>query len=376
MGVGRKMMRDLHVRRSVVSVTAPILTADHDVDAASDDPAHVEHAAFVRQELFERNVFPRLLRALMQYIVDGFSIVEFTIEPRAVSPSFLQHPGRGQGVGIGGFFYRPASTIDGFEADERNPDYCAGVWQTTFGSDGEPGGRVFIPRERIIRASWDDEGTSFLGFAPLRSAHAPWKTKVFVSLLDAIRHERMGVAIPMIKLPEKAGDDDMLTARDIAESMSSDERAHIVLPAGFDATWLSGGQNTDMAQAIERANRDIAFNMASGFQLLGLTDSSPGSHALASTQEGQLELLIELHAGFIYEVLNHGLDGFSVVKNIIDLNYGHQEKYPKLVARNLPTRDWTVLLPVVKDLAAQGLFQGGAKFDSFVRRVLKLPRED
>lgn len=369
MGIGRKMLRDAHVRRAVECLTAPIVTADHDVDPASDDPEHIRHAAFVRREFFERrgNLFPDLLRKLLGYIVDGFSIVEFTTEPTL----FEGKPA----IGLRAFHDRPANTIDGFDADPLATDTLRGVWQQTYGADQEPAGRVYIPRERFVRACWDQLGSSFLGFAPTRSAHGPWKVKVFVSLLEAIRHERMGVAIPCIELPERAGEADLEKAQDIAESMASHERAHVVLPFGFKASWLSGGQDTSMPHAIERANRDIAFNLGSGFQLLGLTDSSPGSHALASTQEGQLEILIEQHAQYVYEVLNRGIDGFSLVRHLVDINFGEQERYPSLVARNLPTRDWSVLLPVVQGLSGTGLFKSDSTFRSFVRRVLKLPME-
>lgn len=370
MGIGRRMMRDAHVRRAVECITAPIVTADHDVDAASDDPQHQTHAEFIRRELFERrgDLFPDLLRKLFGYIIDGFSVVEYTTE-------VTEFRGKSM-IGLSGFHDRPACTIDRWDADPLVSDHVRGVWQRTYGADHEPAGEVYIPRDRMIRACWDQSGSNFLGLAPLRSAHGPYKIKVFVSLLEAIRHERMGVAIPAINMPEGAGDADMEKAQDIAESMSSNERSHVVLPFGFKAEWLAGGQDTSMGAAIERANRDIAFNLGSGFQLLGLTDSSPGSHALASTQEGQLEILIELHAEYVYEVLNRGLDGFSLVRHLIDINFGPQEKYPKLVARNLPTRDWSALLPVVKDLTDKGLFRGDNTFRAFVRRVLKLPRED
>jgi hypothetical protein len=372
LGISSKMMRDAHVRRSVEAITSPIRTADWDVQPASTSEIDIEIAKFVEWNLFTRISFDDLLRDAMIYIRDGFSILEAVFEA-GVSTPFSRLP---SAIALASMEPRQGSSIDQWIASESKQSQLAEIVQRINGSDTEQGGEYRIPADRIVRFSWDQEGANFAGLAPLRSAYGPWKIKRLLQVLDAIRHERAGVGVPKITMPEVVNPDEKQEAENILESMSSHEKGYIVLPHGYMFEWTSGGSSTGMDSAIERCNRDIAFNLASGFNLLGLQNNAPGSHALATTQQGQLDLLLEMHANFIADRLNRGSDGFSVIRFLVDVNYGSQHQLPRLVPRNLPTRNWAGVLPMVMSAIDKGLIRVDDKLEEFTRRVLKLPAYD
>lgn len=378
LGIGQQMLRDGHVRSAVNALMDPIRTADWGVLPAGKEPVDLEVAKFVEHCLFDRCLnFDDMCRLLLGYLPDGFSWIELTEDIAPISKkAFPLHPGNGKAFIYSGAYDRPANTTDGFIQDPKRPHALKAIRQRLPGSDGEDSRTVDVPSDRFVRITWDQTGANFAGLAPLRSAYGPWKIKQLLTVIDAIRHERQGMGTPAVKCPQGATDEQQDQAEEIAYSISANERGYVTLPFGYELVWISGGESTGMDIAIERCNRDIAFNLGSGFQLLGLQNNSPGSHALASTQEGQLKLRIEVHAGTVQNALNKGSDGWSMVERLVRNNYGPDVAAPKIVPRNLPTRNWAALMPVVKDLVAQGIITSDGTLEDFVRTVLKLPRKE
>ena len=75
-------------------------------------------------------------------------------------------------------------------------------------------------------------------------------------------------------------------------------------------------------------------------------------------------------------MINLGVDGWSLVERLVTLNYGAVTALPRLVARNMPTRDWSKILPVVHNLATSKYITPDDRLEAFIRRVLYLPQAD
>lgn len=377
-GWSQKMMRDPHVRQAHASRVDPLLGALWDFEPASEAPVDLEAAALARWVFFDRLSWTEFLRRVLLFHRDGFSLFEVTDDVVAIPRErFPLHPGRGRGIAITGFHHRPAWTLHGWLQSKRDPTQLDGIEQYLQGSDVEDPGFTTIPAEMLLRFTQEQEGANFAGFATNRSAFGPWKVKRMLMVLEAIMHERMGVATPMITLPEGVGpeDEEVDAAYQILAEMRSHEKGSMVLPGGFKFEWSQGGQNTNIRETIEACNRDIAFNGASGFKLLGLSGGS-GSYALAQSQQGSYELSLEGDASFVCDKINLGSDGWSPVERIIRLNYGPDVGIPKLVVRNMPTRDWSKVLPLVAQLKTADIIRADDAFEVFMRWVLRLPRRD
>lgn len=376
-GIASKMMRDAHIRRSVDGLVAPLLSALWDFKPGDESPEAVEAADFCRWVFFERNRWDTVIKQATRYIRDGFALFEVTDDVTEVSQArFPLHPGSGSGITITGFHHRPAYTVYRWTQDELQPSQISAVEQWLPASDGQRAGFRTIPADRLVRLTWEQEGANYAGLAPLRSAYGPWKLKLTFTILSAIRHERQGVGIPRIGLPPEATDEEIDTATTILEGMRSNARGYLVLPDGFSFKWEETEQGgTAVEDAIEKCNRDIAFNLAQGFQLLGLSGGG-GSYALSQTQEGQFAINLDVHADMIAACFNHGSDGYSPVKQLVLQNYGERVAVPVLHARHLPTRDWTKVLPVVHNLTMSGQITPDDKTEAFIREALMLPPQD
>ena len=375
-GTASKMMRDAHVRRSVDGLVAPLLAAMWDFKPGADTDEAQEAADFCRWVFFDQNRWDTVIKQATRYIRDGFALFEITDDVIALPAGrFPKHPGGGSGIAITGFHHRPAYTVHRWIQNSKAPATLSGVEQWIPTSDAQAGGFRTIPADRLVRLTWEQEGANFAGLAPLRSAYGPWKLKITFAILSAIRHERQGVGIPRISLPPEATDEEIDTATTILESMRANSRGYLVLPAGFEFKWEETSNGTGVESAIEACNRDIAYKLAQGFQLLGLSGGN-GSYALSQTQEGQFAINLDVHAEMIAECFNRGSDGYSPIKKLIAQNYGPEVAPPKLYARHLPTRDWTKVLPVVHNLTMSGQITPDERTEAFIREALMLPPQD
>jgi hypothetical protein len=211
----------------------------------------------------------------------------------------------------------------------------------------------------------------------MRRAYGSWKVKQALLVLSAIRHEKYGVDVPTITLPELAAEEDIDLATEMLSSLRAHEKSFMVLPYGFTFEWKgsTSGTGTIITETIEMMNRDIAYNMGCGFMLLGLTGKT-GSYALAQTQTGQYEIQLESDARFICNTINLGSDGWSIIDRLVKFNYGEKANSPRLIARNMPTRNWASVLPVVHNLTISKHITPSKGTERFIRSVLAIPQLD
>lgn len=378
-------MTDPHVKRSVEAIVDPLLAATWDIAPGAKDPLSVEAADYARWDFFELNSWERTIRLGVGGMVrDGFRLfepAETSSRPVPVD-RFPLHPGGGFGVGYTKWHDRPAITVDRWVQSKADPERIAGVKQWIQGSDVEDPGYRTIDLEGgdlLLRMVWDQEGANFEGNAALRAAYGAFKSKRLLLTIWMMRHEREGLGIPQISEPED-GYEPLPEEEDVAKRILRDLRAHessyIYLPSGWSFEWkTSGGQSTGLGEAVEQCNRDIAYNLGVAWMLLGIAGKT-GSWALATEQRGHYVLSLDKYARAVESAFNLGVDGWSPIERLVRRNYGTQVALPRLVARNMPTRDWSKLLPMLPSLQKAGLLKSDAVLRAFLRQVTYLPEED
>ena len=376
-GIADKMIRDSHVRMSMEYVTGPLRAASWEFEPGGSSDVEKEAADFCNWAFFRRLSFDRFLREVLTYKIYGFSMFEVTDDVERIPAKFTRHPGGGEGVVITGMHHRPAWTTHRWIQSKRNPTTLRAWEQWLLGGDGEQPGIRSVNANRLLRFTENQMGAMFSGFPTLRSAYGPWKVKLALSVVEAMSHERQHMGTPTIRLPEGAADEDIDTAAEILGAMRANEKGFLVLPHGFEFTWetVSKGDGTAISETIERANRDIAYNCKAGFMMLGLTGQT-GSYALATSQQGQFEIGLETDAAFVANTITNGADGWSPVERLTRLNYGAAVAVPRLVVRNMPTRDWSKVLPVIHNLSMSGLVTPDEPTEQFIRDVLRLPSRE
>lgn len=380
-GIADEIILDPVIKRSHDSVKGPLLGALWDMDPASEDAQGLEVADLCEHILFERLPWHRILDQSMTYLRYGTAVFEYTDALAPVSRTrFPLHPGRGRGYVVSGLHHRPAPTIAEWIPDATDPSRVAAMRQWGAGSDVERAGLTEpIDARYLVRLTWEQEGGNFWGFAPARPQYAGFKSKVLCLVLEMIKHERAHVPTPVIELGGGTGtfevtDDEIEEARKVLRDLRSHERGYAILPNGMKLTLATIDGTTDIHQTITRCDEYNLMVFAAGYERLG-SQGSPGSHAMAGTQKSTQEITLDRHAAFICEAFNVGADGHSLIERIVRENYGPGVPLPRLVVRALPTRDWSKVLPVVRNLGEIGFITPGRKTERFIRWVLALPQE-
>ncbi len=379
LGFADQMMRDGHVRSSVSYITDPIMAAIWAFKPASKSDIDREIADACAWAFLERLDWGETLEKIFKYFTHGVSVLEMTDDMRPIPQSrFPLHPGRGVGVVPTGFHQRLASTIRRWNQSTIDPTKLASVEQYIPGSDTEKAGSRVIPGDRLLRWTWDQDGANFTGFAPLRSCFGAWKTKQLLWVIEGMRHERQALGIPVLSEPENPSDEDLERAATALAAIRAHEKGYMQLPHGYTLEWstTAAGTGTNIRETIECCNRDIAINSKAGFMLLGQTTSQNGSYALANTQEGQYQIGLVRHAAFVCRVMNRGSDGWSPVERFVRLNYGNEVQLPRLVARNLPTTDWSKIATTLASLVEKNVITVDDDLEFYMREALNLPPHD
>ena len=339
-----------------------------------------EIADFCTWAFLERISWDQILRRIVTgYAADGFSLSEMTDDfvPIPVG-RFPAHAGNGRGICPTGFHEIPANTITNWYQSKADPTQLHSVRQWLHGSDVEPSGYRDVPADRIVRLTYEQQGAYFPGLPLLRSAYGPWKLKIAFQAIDAIKHERTGVGFPIVTAAENSTDEDLDAAEKILAEMRSHQKGYLVLPFGYTFTWAGSttSDGTNINEAIERCNKDIAINVMAGWSLLGLTGKT-GSYALGETQQGAYHLSTVAHAKFVGDAFSIGFDGWSAVDRTVKLNYGNDAIAPRLEARNLPTRNWADVIPVLNASTTAGLITPDDPLEEEVREALQFgPRDE
>lgn len=380
-GESQKMLADPHCRRARDGITDAILAAYWDFEPGEDSPLGIEVADFAKHAFFEVLAWTKSLQNIVNgYLQDGVHVVEKTEGVKRISKTrFPLHPGKGQAILYTGFYDRPTWSIYEWNQSTQDATQLASIKQYTMGSDGETAGFKTIDAKHLIRFTWEQVGANFEGYPVFRSAWGPWFAKRVLTRIELISHEKNHVSQPHVELPnetsiEQAQDDLDNLATSLAESRAH-QQGFLIIPPGYQVNYKSGQASTNIAGTIERLNFDIAHAFGSAFMVMG-RKASGASYALADTQEGQYNLSLDKHAKFIELCFNHGLDGWSPVQWLIELNYGPDAPMPKLVARNLPTVNWASILPVLFQGIEKNAIKVDASLEAFIRRVTQAPKAD
>lgn len=181
-----------------------------------------------------------------------------------------------------------------------------------------------IPTSQLIAYVWDKEGDNWAGRSMLYSLFREWVLKDRLLRVDAMRHERWGVGIPVSKAPK--GSDRVAEHGKLAQSAKGGPEAGVGLPFGADF-WVEGvrGAMTDVMGSVQRHDEAMARKFLAMFAQLGQTET--GSRALGDTFLDFFELAVDATANWYARTTNE-----HMVEDMVDWNWGQEE--------NAPILDW------------------------------------
>lgn len=270
-------------------------------------------------------------------------------------------------------YQRLARTVWTWDRDKETGRY--GITQQLLMNDEGKPLVVKLSHDQIVIFTFRREGDNMEGISVLRSAYKHWYIKDTLYKLDAVKHERQSVGIPIITLPETHSDADGKEAENILTNLRSTEKTYIVLPSPqwkFEFAQMGGGTVLDTANSIEHHNKEIVKNILAGFLDLGSSKGGGGSYALSEDQSSLFLLSLSAVAQQIQDTLNN-----EVVKDLVDLNFtlAPNQQYPKLAFQKLGEVKYDELASSLSTLSGAGLITPDQGTEDYIRKLYDLPKK-
>lgn len=345
------------IRATMLVVTLPIRQAIWRIEPASPEAKDLEIAEFVSNNLFGGMsiTWADFLRQALLHLIFGFMMFEqvYKVENGKVLLRKLAP--------------RLPKTLYKWNVDEN-----MGLNSITqYVMKGSSYVHIEIPIEKLLIFTNEQEGANYEGLSLLRSAYKHWYIKNQLYKIDAIKHDRHGVGIPVIGMPENMTEaknpEAWREAKAMGEGLRVNERSYIIKPFGYSVEMLGMGskKGTDAIPSIQHHNEQIAVNILAQFLTLGTTKT--GSRALGDSFKSLFLLSLQAIAEYMEDTINR----YSI-KPLVDYNYT-TDRYPKLKASNIKEPDFTSMADAVSKLVRVGTLTNDEEMENHIRQVGKLP---
>lgn len=309
------------------AITLPIRGANWFIEPASEDEADQKIAKVIENNLLHgmSQTWDDTVRHILLMLPFGFSVLEKVWEYRD------------DGVlGIRKLDPRlPLSIVDWkYDGNTR-----ALIGPEQMDADGT---RYILPIEKLLVFTNDKEGDNWEGVSILRTAYKPWFIKSNLEKIDAIKHDRYGVGVPVMTAPNgtKSGDAAWTDAETTLENLQAQEQSYIVKPEGWLLEVLNGGTVGDDAIPSIKYH-DEAIGKAMLAQFIDLGTSQTGSRALGVSFIDLFNKSIKTYAGYICDVVNRFL-----IREYVNYNWDVKQ-YPTLKVNGISDIDTVGLAALV-----------------------------
>lgn len=335
------------------AIKTPLMGAKWSVTSSDDSKKGEEIRLFVEENLFGmRRTWKKFLRESLAYLDFGFYAFELIWEKRGGKVALADLEPR---IPHSIFSWRLADGSFGIVQILRTDE----VNQHT----------AEIPASKLLILTNDMEGDDVTGQSILRASHKHWYYKNNLYGIAAVAAERFGVGIPVVYLPPASGQAEKEEAEDMAESVHSNERSFAVMMAEskFEIVTPSGNpQGAAIENQVNHHNAQILLSVLATF--LGLGTDGTGSYALSQDQSSFFLNVLRDIAAYLKEEI-----GRQVIKQIVDINFGPQKKYPELNHTPLGDVDYQEFSSTLTALASGGLIDVDPKMKQFIHGIFNLP---
>ncbi len=364
-----KMRRqESEIKMVLSAVQNPIMDAKWDIEPGDDSADAQMIADFIEHVLFSDmdKSWDQFVKEALTCVPFGFAVFEL------LDKVVLNHPTWGSYNGIKSIAFRSPRTIYRWNLDKATGK-LASVTQIAFGDLQR---LVEIPAPFLMVVTIDQEGDSYEGISMLRAAYGPFFRKQNYLKLMAIGIEKFAVPTPIGRIPNgKQNTEEAQNLITALQIYSNHEQNYITLPAsppnsgGWDIELKPSSFDPEKVQkAIDAEDKNIVKSFLAQFLELGMTTSG-GSWALAFNQSDFFLSAIEHIAKLISGRMNQG-----PIKRLVDLNFGPQAKYPKLVHYGVSDKAGKELSETLKNLADSQVIIPDDELEGHIRQRYRFPK--
>jgi len=309
-----KMSFDSQIGMILNAVKTPILSADWDFLNEGQEDTNNIHTQFCRDYFFKNYPLPfnNLLNQMLSMTEYGFSLFEQVYKIWNFNGTMYTVPE---------LQARLQTSIE-----EIQPDNQIVQQRMTDGQQAD------IPFDVLVFFVLNQEGNDLRGTSLLRWSYWDWKRKTETEVIDTIGVRKNALGIPVMTIPKSVppGSKDYEDVQAILNRIGRSQNPHMIKYPDYIFEWIFPNYNNAItAQKIARHNTQMAKSTLTQFLELG-QGGKGGSFALGDVQSqvflNSLQYIIDL----LSTVFNR-----QVIKPMIDINFGEQEFYPKLIGLNV-----------------------------------------
>ena len=353
--VYEKMIRsDSQIKSTLQGIGLPIRQADWYMEPPTDKPDDKEITDFLSMNLFEKMsmTWDDTLRHIEIMYRAGFMPME----------KLYYYSEKYKRVMLRKLDPRMPVSIVEWEFDKKKGGLVGPV------QADEDGNRTTLPIENLLIFTTEREGDNWEGTSLLRAMYMPWYIKQRLIKIDAIKHDRYGAGIPVMKVPSsvKNGSDEWADVETLLQEIHACENSGVVEPEGYELRILvpDGDGGTDIMPSIK--NCDYYISRAGLQMFTNLGQDKAGSYALSETF-----LDVFLHAEQAFADYIAGVINRFLIPEWVDYNWKVKE-YPQLKVRQIKKLNNTT----IAELKNAGLITSDIEIEQAIRRNVELPEMD
>jgi hypothetical protein len=350
----------------------PMLATPKSIEPASQEPEHLEHAAFVEHVFFGGELdggFNEFLRQALTFFEFGHSLFERIADLREVSFSYRE------AFVLAKLAPRLQRTIQKWNPKDKDPSVLTSVEQ--FLGDGIEPPTVTIDADRLVVFSFEKEGDDWRGTSLLRPAYKAWKFKSKLEQLEGIAAER-SAGLPVVYPPEDADDDDINDLEKTLKDIRQGESLYLIMPGPkaesaaessdgwtFEEVTIKASE-ADFGAAIQRWDGALARNVLAEFMRLG--HENVGARATADVQQDPYYAALQAITIWLEQIINE-----QIVRPLIDWNYQVDGRYPKFKFAKITGKNLEAIATYISTLVSGKVIKPDPDLEAWVRDQAEMP---
>lgn len=368
---GAKIFDEMRRSESQISmlmnaVMNPIKAACWEFEAAADvvnGEAHKELLEYCLKEMIDFETFIHEALTMLFY---GYSIFEI------VHNVVFDHPKYGTFNGVKGLAFRSQKTIERWNVD-KDTGSLKSVEQWVNGDLAQKSSTFMtMLAEFLLVFSLQKEGDNYEGISALRPMYGAWFRKNLYLKITAIGIEKNAIGTPIGTTPKgklNATEEDNF--KKILQNFTAHESAYLIKPEGWEIEITKNDFDpSKIKELLIFENTEMINCLVANFLALG-TNGGGGAYALGSDLSDFFLTGIQNYANIICGVINRKL-----APDLIKLNFGPQECYPKLKVSGINDKAGKELSEIVKSLIDGKVIKPDDKLEESMRKRYQLPVAD
>ncbi len=341
-------------------ISIPIISGVWTVDFAEDTPEKKEIKEFIEFSLFESINWKEHLEEALSNFAFGYSLFEPVFFP------LLNHPKFGDKITLKKMAWISPRTVE-----EWNLNHDGSINNVRQQADGDLDVDVNIPGSHLVVFPIGKEGDNYEGFSLLRPIYGNWLRKQHALKQEAIGLERTSLGVLVGTMPRNTDEQSEKNFSDALESITTHESNYITVTEGYVASSLKiDFDGAALDAAIRREDLGMARAFLAAFMELG-NSGGTGSFALSTNLMNIFFNNIQIYADKIAETWNR-----TNIKTLVDVNYGRQADYPKLIAGGISDKIGKEFVEMLAVLTDKGYIEPTDDLKEFLMKKFNLPEAE